>query len=218
QRGIVHRDLKPANILLATKSEIRNPKSATNLNKQNPNSKQDGVQVLDIADSDLAFVSDCGFRIADFVPKITDFGLAKRLDVPAGHTLSGAIIGTPSYMAKEQALGMNNEVSARTDVYALGAVLYELLPGRPPFQAARMWDTVVQVIQEEPVPPRRLEPKVPADLETICLKCLQKEPAKRYASAADLAEDVSRFQAGMPILARPASRLERAWRWCQRNP
>jgi WD40 repeat protein/HEAT repeat protein len=152
----------------------------------------------------------------DGTPKLTDFGLAKKLDA-AGPTATDAFLGTPSYMAPEQAGGAK-AVGPAADVYALGAILYELLTGRPPFKAATPLDTVLQVVSEEPVPPSRLQPKTPRDLETICLKCLQKEPAKRYASAAALAEDLRRFQAGEPITARPVGRLERTRRWCRRHP
>jgi WD40 repeat protein len=153
---------------------------------------------------------------ADGTPKVTDFGLAKRLDVK-GQTQSGAVVGTPSYMAPEQAAA-DKEVGPAADVWALGAILYELLTGRPPFLAASAMDTLLQVLSEEPVPVRRLQPKVPRDLETICLKCLEKEPRKRYATAQALAEDLRRFSGGRPVLARPVSRVERAWRWCRRNP
>jgi WD40 repeat protein len=155
---------------------------------------------------------------ADGQPKITDFGLAKRLDVEAGQTRTGAIVGTPSYMAPEQAAGRSKDVGATADVYALGAVLYEMLTGRPPFNAVNLMDTLKQVVQDEPVPPRRLQPKVPHDLETICLKCLHKDPRKRYASAEALADDLRRFWNGEPILARPVGRIGRLGRWCRRNP
>jgi serine/threonine-protein kinase len=155
---------------------------------------------------------------ADGTPKVTDFGLAKKLDAAAGQTASGAIVGTPSYMAPEQAGGKAKEVGPAADVYALGAILYECLTGRPPFKAATAFDTVLQVLSEEPVPPGRLQPGLPRDLETICVKCLQKEQRKRYATAAQLANDLRRFQAGEPIRARRVGRLERGWKWARRNP
>jgi serine/threonine protein kinase/Tfp pilus assembly protein PilF len=155
---------------------------------------------------------------AAWTPKITDFGLAKRLDIEQGQTQSGAIMGTPSYMAPEQADGKTREVGPAADVYALGAILYECLTGRPPFKAATPLETLSQVLGEEPVPPRQLQPQVPRDLETVCLKCLHKEPKRRYASAQDLAEDLRRFRAGEPIQARPVSRAERALRWLRRHP
>jgi WD40 repeat protein len=151
-------------------------------------------------------------------PRVTDFGLAKKVQGDSGLTGSGQIMGTPSYMPPEQAGGPRGEVGPAADVYALGATLYALVTGRPPFQAATPMDTVLQVLGEEPVPPRRLNASVPLDLETISLKCLQKEPARRYASAADLAGDLQRFLNGEPIRARPVGRPERAWRWCRRNP
>ena len=155
---------------------------------------------------------------SDGTPKVTDFGLAKTLDAGRGHTQTGQIMGTPSYMAPEQAGGKGQEVGPAADVYALGAILYELLTGRPPFLAAKPLDTVMQVLADEPVAPRRLQPKVSRDLETICLKCLEKEPRKRYASALALAEDLRRFGAGEPIQARPAGLLERAVKWARRRP
>jgi len=153
---------------------------------------------------------------ADGTPKITDFGLAKKLD-EVGQTQSGAVMGTPSYMAPEQAAG-NRAVGSAADVYALGAILYECLTGRPPFRGATVLDTIVQVVREEPVPPRQLNPQAPVDLETICLKCLHKEPGQRYASAMELADEVGRYQRGEPIQARPVGRLERARKWVRRNP
>jgi formylglycine-generating enzyme required for sulfatase activity/tRNA A-37 threonylcarbamoyl transferase component Bud32 len=150
-------------------------------------------------------------------PKITDFGLAKQEGV-SGRTASGAVVGTPSYMAPEQAAGKGQQVGAAADVYALGAMLYELLTGRPPFKAATPLDTLLHVLHDEPVPVRQLQPRGPRDLETICHKCLQKEPRKRYRSAALLAEDLRRFRTGEPIQARPVGRLERAVKWVKRNP
>jgi hypothetical protein len=152
----------------------------------------------------------------DGTPKITDFGLAKQLDSAAGRTATGAILGTPSYMAPEQAAGAK-EIGPAADVYALGAVLYELLTGRPPFRAGTDFDTMMQVLEREPVPPTRLNPSVPRDLETICLRCLEKEPARRYDSAVALAEELGRFRAGEPILARPPGPVERLNRWVARN-
>jgi tetratricopeptide (TPR) repeat protein len=155
---------------------------------------------------------------ADGRPKITDFGLAKQLEGDAGKTQSGSVLGTPSYMAPEQAAGDVKTIDARTDVYALGATLYELLTGRPPFKGTSLLDTLEQVRFAEPVPPSRLQMKVPRDLETVCLKCLRKEPPKRYESALALAEDLRRYLNHEPIRARPVGPFERGWRWCRRNP
>jgi WD40 repeat protein/predicted Ser/Thr protein kinase len=155
---------------------------------------------------------------ADGAPKITDFGLAKRLDVPAALTPTAAVLGTPSYMAPEQARGHSRDVGPAADIYALGAVLYELLTGRPPFLAATLLDTLLLVIDAEPVPPGRLQPKVPRDLETICLKCLEKEPARRYGSAGALADDLNRFFRGEPVSVRPIGAVGRTVRWCRRKP
>jgi hypothetical protein len=150
-------------------------------------------------------------------PKITDFGLAKKLD-QAGQTRTGAVVGTPSYMAPEQARGEGKGVGPSADVYALGAILYECLTGRPPFKAASSMDTILQVLGDEPVPVRSLQPKVPRDLETVCLKCLRKQPAGRYPSAEALAEDLRRWRQGEPIAARPVGRAERLLKWVRRRP
>jgi predicted Ser/Thr protein kinase len=152
------------------------------------------------------------------VPKISDFGLAKRLDIASGPTRTQHILGTPSYMAPEQAAGRSKQVGPATDVYALGAILYEMLTGRPPFQGESVVEVVRQAAEEEPVPPRRLQSTVPADLETICLKCLEKQPPQRYASAAALADDLHRFLAGKPVLARPIGWWGRLAKWARRRP
>jgi WD40 repeat protein len=155
---------------------------------------------------------------ADGTPKVGDFGLAKRLDAGPGHTETGEIIGTPSYMAPEQATGKTRQVGPAADIYALGAILYEMLTGRPPFKAETGVDTVLQVIHDDPVPPSRLQPKLPRDLETVCLKCLEKDPRKRYATAAELADDLQRFLDGAPVLARPTPAWERLAKWARRRP
>jgi serine/threonine-protein kinase len=155
---------------------------------------------------------------ADGTPKITDFGLAKQLSDSAIKTGTGAIMGTPSYMPPEQASGKSGEIGPASDVYALGAILYECLTGKPPFQADTALDTIMKLTMEEVVPPRRLAPKCPRNLETICLKCLEKSPRNRYASARELAEDLDRFLNDEPILARPIGPLGRFSRWCSRQP
>jgi serine/threonine-protein kinase len=192
RHGVIHRDLKPANVMLTDTRASGSSDSTL--------SKAPLVEEL------------------YGVPKIADFGLAKRLEEDKGQTRSGTILGTPSYMAPEQAEGRSKEVGPLADQYALGAVLYELLTGRPPFQGQTVWDTLDQVRSQEPVPPSRLQPKVPRDLETVCLKALQKDPNKRYPTTGALAEDLRRFVAGEPIHARPVSAPERFWRWCRRNP
>jgi tRNA A-37 threonylcarbamoyl transferase component Bud32 len=157
-------------------------------------------------------------------PHVTDFGLAKQLPTPdtesrpASLTQTGALLGTPSYMAPEQAAPEKGAVTTATDIYGLGAVLYALLSGRPPFAGDSVLDTLAQVRTAEPVPPRRLKPNLPRDLETICLKCLEKEPGRRYASAAHVAEDLVRFLEGKPILARPISPVARLTKWARRRP
>jgi WD40 repeat protein len=195
RKGIVHRDLKPGNILLRSKSEIRNP-------------KPDGANNAPPGPT---------FRVSDYEPKITDFGLAKHVDTGSGLTQTGAILGTPSYMAPEQAEA-KKDVGPAVDIYALGAILYEMLTGRPPFRGPTPLDTVMHVLSDEPVAPTRLQPGVPRDLETVCLKCLHKEPGKRYATAEALADDLQRFLTDRPIVARRTGALERVRRWCRRNP
>jgi serine/threonine protein kinase len=192
RKGIVHRDLKPANVMLMV--------------PQSSGSKE-------TLSGAPALVSE---RYG--MPKIADFGLAKRVEEDTGTTRTGAILGTPSYMAPEQAAGRSKEVGPLADQYALGAMLYEMLAGRPPFRGTTVMETIEQVRKQEPVPPSKLQPNLPRDLETICLKALQKEPEKRYLDCETFAEDLRRFVAGEPIMARPVSAPERLWRWCKRNP
>jgi tetratricopeptide (TPR) repeat protein len=154
---------------------------------------------------------------ADGTPKITDFGLARQLDADSGETQAGAVMGTPSYMAPEQASGYAHLAGPAADVYALGAILYACLTGQPPFKGKTAVETLDLVRTAEPPPPSRLAAGVPLDLETIGLKCLRKQPEERYASAAELADELTRFQRGVPILARPVGPIERGVRWCRRN-
>jgi serine/threonine protein kinase/Tfp pilus assembly protein PilF len=207
EAGVVHRDLKPANVLLQ-KSLTQRRKDAKEEKEIEHESNRPGS-----SSSLCVFAS-----LREALPKIADFGLAKRLDVDRGHTRPEQLLGTPAYMAPEQALCQHRKVGPAADVYALGAILYEVLTGRPPFRAETPFDTALLVVTEEPVPPRRLQPNLPADLETICLKCLRKEPGGRYARALDLADDLRRFQAGEPIRARPVPAWERALKWARRHP
>ena len=151
-------------------------------------------------------------------PKVTDFGLAKKVEGDEGLTATGQILGTPGYMPPEQASGKIDEVTETADIYSLGAILYNLLTARPPFQADNPLDTLMQVLEQEPVSPGQLNRNVPQDLETICLKCLEKDRQRRYASVPELGEELQRFLSGEPIHARPISPTARAWRWCKRKP
>src|SRR5262249_31665419 len=188
QCRIVHRDLKPGNILLAPS---KNPEAAV-------------------------LGGEPG-QAESYEPKITDFGLAKQLDSDQRKTQANVILGTASYMAPEQAAGKSSQSDPLVDVYALGAILYEMLTGRPPFKGATWQDTLEAVRTQDPVPPSRLQPKTPRDLETICLKCLEKPPGKRYTSALEMAEDLGRYLQHEPVRARPVGRVEELVR-CWRRP
>jgi serine/threonine protein kinase/tetratricopeptide (TPR) repeat protein len=198
-RQIVHRDLKPGNVLLTE------PMAEAKEGSTAPSPPSSGS-------------GSSGSGAVEALLKVTDFGLAKKLDADQAQTQSGAVMGTPVYMAPEQAFGMSRAVGPAADVYSLGAMLYECLTGRPPFQGATVADTLDLVRHREPAPVRQLQPRTPRDLETICHKCLRKEPGKRYPTAQEFADDLGRFLDGRPILARPVGAIGRGWRWCRRNP
>jgi hypothetical protein len=191
-RGVIHRDLKPANVLLSTKED----EGGTNAGS------------TEISTSALH---------PSFLPKLTDFGLAKRVEGDNELTATGQVIGTPSYMSPEQAAGKIDEIGTASDVYSIGATLYELLTGRRPFQAATSLDTLMQVLETDPVPPRLLNSTVPRDLQTICLKCLEKDPKSRYRSAGLLAAELGRFLSGEPIHATSVNLLRRVTRALARS-
>ncbi|MBI5759608.1 MAG: serine/threonine protein kinase, partial [Planctomycetales bacterium] len=220
EHGIIHRDLKPANILLARSTTAHALPASTASTKPSAQAELSTVpeQPHGVSGDSITARPDSRPSLADFVPKITDFGLAKKLEGDAAATLSGAVMGTPSYMAPEQAAGRTHEIGPLADVYALGAILYNLLTGRPPFRAESVVDTLRLVIDSDPISPRLLDPTLDRDLETICLKCLEKDPQRRYPSALDLASELLRYRTGMPIEARPISAPARAWRYCKRRP
>jgi YD repeat-containing protein len=194
REGVIHRDLKPANILLQM---------------------QNAECIMQNEKPDSAF---CILHSAFCIPKVTDFGLAKQLDADVRQTSSGAILGTPQYMAPEQAAGKRKEVGPATDVYALGVILYEMLTGRPPFSGPNTMDVLLRVQTQDPASPRQIRPDVPRDLEVICLKCLRKGPSQRYPAAADLADDLRRFLEDRPVRARPVGLWERAVKLRRRRP
>lgn len=202
-RGTVHRDLKPANVLLAVVEEETIANDGSTLKSFLAGSSQTGIEPIE--------------RLT-VSPKVADFGLAKRMEGSQGMTVTGQVLGTPAYMPPEQAAGRTSEVTETADVYSLGAILYCALIGRPPFQAASAIETLRQVIDQEASPPRKINTAIAIDLETICMKCLQKDPLQRYASAADLAVDLGCFLEGRPIAARPVGWVGQTTRWCRRNP
>jgi hypothetical protein len=177
---------------------------------------QRGVLHRDLKPANI-LIADSEEASASAIPLVADFGLARRVERDSGLTASGAIVGSPSYMPPEQARA-EKALTVAADVYSLGAILYELLTGEPPFSGASQLDTLAQVVDQEPEPPRLLNPAVARDLETVCLKCLCKEPAGRYATAGELADELERWLAGETVSACPPTRAERLARWGQRNP
>ncbi|MDM4015724.1 serine/threonine-protein kinase [Roseiconus lacunae] len=216
QNGILHRDLKPQNILLRESRESSFSDAATVASSHTFDPGLHGRDSVARSPTDRRGVD----RAADFSerPYVADFGLAKATDEGiASSTHTGEVMGSPSFMSPEQAQDASR-CTKSSDIYSLGATLYFCLTGRPPFRSASAIETLRQVIDEDPVEPRELNRAIDADLQTITLKALSKEPSKRYPSAADLADDLNRYLRGEPILARPVGRIERSIRWCRRNP
>jgi serine/threonine protein kinase len=197
--------------------------------RESPLPPQEAARLMEQVTRAIAYAHGRGVIHRDLKPanvlvnrqnqvRVTDFGLAKRVQGDSGLTATGAILGTPAYMPPEQAEGRPGEVTVRSDVYSLGATLYALLTGRPPFQAATPWETLLQVRRQDPLALRQLNPALPRDLETVCAKCLEKDPRRRYGSADELGDEMKRFLEGRPVQARPVGKPERFWRWCKRNP
>lgn len=211
ERSIVHRDLKPSNVML---QRIDSVGSSTPVSDRRPWVAQwDRAGGDEYPDAEL---------LQRYRFKISDFGLAQFVEehseLAGGATIAGDIMGTAAYMSPEQARGDLRKSSPACDVYSLGAILYELLTGRPPFVGTRPVEVLAQVVADEPVRPSQLVRRMPADLQTICLKCLEKNPHRRYGSALELAQELARFQDNIPIVARRSTKLERSWRWCRRHP
>lgn len=210
-QGIVHRDLKPGNILVSQKMATSKPDSENEFAGDKSRSSKKGLRRGKSESSKQPLIHP-----ADL--KIVDFGLAKSTQEDAGVTRTGQILGTPAYMAPEQASGVFSRIGPPADIYSLGAVLYELLAGRPPFLANDSVQTLMMLMSEDPLPPRMLNSAIPHDLQTICLKCLEKKPSRRFESAGALAYDLQRWLDNKPILSRPATWYARAWKWTRRNP
>ena len=205
QQGVLHRDLKPSNLLLEAIPD------------------QAAAVARRVGDSDTSLVDATGDAnsISELSPnrlRIADFGLARKISADSHVTRTGQIVGTPAYMAPEQASGMVQRPGPGVDIYSLGAILFELLTGRPPFLGADSVETIMLLLSEDPPKPRTLVPTIPPDLQTICMKCLEKKPSRRYPTAQDLAEDLARYLDGRPILAKPTTRTEQVIKWARRNP
>ncbi len=229
-RGIVQiHDILESDGVLCLILEFVDGKSLAETTRKSTTAPLEAAKIVREIAAIIATVHEKGILHRDIKPgnilidaagcvKVTDFGLAKELFVDSNQTATGDVFGSPSYMAPEQALGDPAKISARTDVYAIGATLYELLTARPPFAGSSVMDTLIQVKTQEPTSPRIIVKSVPGDLETICLKCLEKQSERRYASAAALGEDLDRYLRGIPIKARAVTPMERGFRWCHRNP